>query len=225
MEPRAAAAAAQPHGQPAAVSAAAAPQGGHPPSEGGGASLRCEGKHPGALEIRAATHDDAEAITALYSGHVAHGTASFELSPPDIAEMRRRMGALLAEGYPWFCAIVEGSIVGYAYAGPYRPRPAYRYTVEDSVYLAPAVQRRGIGAALLARLIEACTRRGDRQMIAVIGDSANAPSIALHARAGFVEAGRLANVGYKFDRWLDIVLMQRALGEGAISAPAARPMR
>jgi len=112
MEPRAAAAAAQPHGQPAAVSAAAAPQGGHPPSEGGGASLRCEGKHPGGLEIRAATHDDAEAITALYSGHVAHGTASFELSPPDIAEMRRRMGALLAEGYPWFCAIVEGSIVG-----------------------------------------------------------------------------------------------------------------
>jgi phosphinothricin acetyltransferase len=113
--------------------------------------------------------------------------------------------------------------VGYAYAGPYRPRPAYRFTVEDSLYLAPQAQRRGIGTALLARLIETCTARGARQMVAVIGDAANAGSIAVHARAGFVEAGRLAQVGRKFDRWLDIVLMQRALGEGCDSAPEAAP--
>jgi phosphinothricin acetyltransferase len=175
-------------------------------------------------EIRAATLDDANAVAAIYAVHVALGTASFELSPPDAGEIRRRMSAGLADGYPWLCATLDGAVVGYAYAGPYRPRPAYRYTVEDSVYLAPLAQRRGIGAALLARLIDACTTRGDRQMIAVIGDSANAPSIALHERAGFVEAGRLRDVGHKFGRWLDIVLMQRALGEGATSAPAARAM-
>jgi phosphinothricin acetyltransferase len=175
------------------------------------------------FSIRSATADDADAVAAIYGEHVARGTASFELAPPDAGEMRRRMSALLADGYPWLCATVGDAVVGYAYAGPYRPRPAYRYTVEDSVYLASSAQRRGIGRALLDRLIEACTARGDRQMVAVIGDSANAPSIALHARAGFVESGRLRDVGYKFERWLDIVLMQRALGEGAASAPPRRP--
>jgi phosphinothricin acetyltransferase len=174
--------------------------------------------------IRAATLDDAPAIAQIYAGHVARGTASFELAPPDAKEMQRRMTTLLADGYPWLCALADGVLAGYAYAGPYRPRPAYRYTVEDSVYLAPSAQRRGIGSALLARLIDACTARGDRQMIAVIGDSANARSITLHERAGFAEVGRLRDVGHKFGRWLDIVLMQRALGDGAASAPAARAL-
>lgn len=177
---------------------------------------------PTGRAIRAATPGDARAIAAIYAQHVAHGTASFELAPPDAGEMHRRMTALLADGYPWLAAVLDGALVGYAYAGPYRARPAYRHTVEDSVYLAPGAQRRGIGRALLQRLIAACTARGDRQMVAVIGDAANTPSIALHARAGFVEAGRLADVGRKFERWLDIVLMQRSLGDGASSPPPPR---
>jgi phosphinothricin acetyltransferase len=172
--------------------------------------------------IRTATVDDVDAVTAIYAEHVTCGTASFELAPPDAGEMRRRMTSLLGDEYPWLVATLDGAVVGYAYAGPYRPRPAYRYTVEDSVYLAPSAQRRGIGRALLDRLMDACTARGDRQMIAVIGDAANMPSIALHAAAGFVESGRLTSVGRKFDRWLDIVLMQRMLGDGAASAPAPR---
>jgi L-amino acid N-acyltransferase YncA len=174
------------------------------------------------IAIRAATVDDAHAITPIYAEHVARGTASFELAPPSHDEMHRRMTTLLGDGYPWLVATLEGAVVGYAYAAPYRPRPAYRYTVEDSVYLAPSAQRRGIGRALLDRLMHVCTARGDRQMVAVIGDAANTPSIALHAAAGFVESGRLTNVGRKFDRWLDIVLMQRALGDGASSSPASR---
>ena len=173
-----------------------------------------------AFALRAATVEDAPAIAAIYAEHVAHGTASFELQPPDAAEMRTRMTTLLAGGFPWIVAESAGEVVGYAYAGPYRPRRAYRFTVEDSVYLKPAAQGRGIGRALLSELIAACVARGHRQMIAVIGDSANTASIVLHARAGFVEAGRLACVGRKFDRWLDIVIMQRALGDGAASAPA-----
>ena len=175
-----------------------------------------------AVALRAATPEDASPIAAIYAEHVLRGTASFELAPPGAEEMRARMKTLMDAGYPWIVACEAHAVVGYAYAGPYRPRPAYRYTVEDSVYLAPAAQRRGIGSALLAQLIALCTARGDRQMIAVIGDAANTPSIVLHARAGFVEAGRLADVGRKFDRWLDIVLMQRPLGQGARSAPPPR---
>jgi phosphinothricin acetyltransferase len=134
--------------------------------------------------------------------------------------MRRRMVTVIGDGYPWLVACDQGGVAGFAYAGPYRPRPAYRYTVEDSVYLAPRAQRRGIGSALLESLIERCRARGHRQMIAVIGDAGNAGSIALHARAGFTDAGRLTRVGWKFDRWLDVVLMQRALGEGDRAAPA-----
>jgi phosphinothricin acetyltransferase len=176
----------------------------------------------GDFALRGASADDAPAVAEIYREHVAHGTASFELQPPDTAEMRTRMTTLLADGFPWIVAENAGEVVGYAYAGPYRPRRAYRYTVEDSVYLKPGAQRRGIGRALLAELIGACAARGHRQMIAVIGDSANTASIVLHARAGFVEAGRLACVGRKFDRWLDIVIMQRSLGDGAASPPAQR---
>jgi phosphinothricin acetyltransferase len=171
--------------------------------------------------LRDATVDDAPAIAAIYAEHVLHGTASFELVPPAAPEMADRMAALLDEGYPWLVACAGRRILGYAYAGPYRPRPAYRHTVEDSVYLAPDAQRRGIGGALLAQLIDRCTARGHRQMVAVIGDADNAPSIALHARAGFAPAGCLARVGWKLGRWLDVVLMQRSLGDGHRTAPGA----
>ena len=172
--------------------------------------------------LRAATLDDAPALAAIYAQHVLHGTASFELTPPTPDEMRQRMDALLRGGYPFVAACRDGAVVGYAYAGPYRPRPAYRYTVEDSIYLAPHVQRQGIGSALLDRLVDLCAARGDRQMIAAIGDSANTGSIAVHARAGFVEIGRLDKVGRKFERWLDVVFMQRALGDGAATPPVDR---
>lgn len=173
----------------------------------------------GAVTLRPADPGDAGALAAIYGAHVASGTGSFELTPPDADEMGRRLAAVARGGHPWIVACAADRVVGYAYAAAYRPRPAYRYTVEDSVYLAPSAQRRGIGRALLDRLIAICTARGDRQMVAVIGDAANAASIALHARAGFVDAGRLRDVGHKFDRWLDVVLMQRSLGPGAGSAP------
>jgi phosphinothricin acetyltransferase len=169
--------------------------------------------------IRPATPADIPAVTRIYAHAVANGTASFELSPPDEAEMTRRQRALLEGGYPYLAAEIDGALVGYAYAGPYRPRPAYRFSVEDSVYVDPAAQRRGVGRALLRRLIEDAERTGFRQMIAVIGDSAQIGSIELHRALGFRMIGTVENVGYKFDRWLDTVLMQRALGGGATSNP------
>ena len=173
----------------------------------------------GTIAIRAATPADIAAIKAIYDHAVRHGTASFELEPPDEAEMARRRQTLVEAGYPYLVAEADGALVGYAYAGPYRPRPAYRWSVEDSVYVAPALHRRGIGAALLDRLIVAAEQRGFRQMIAVIGDSAQTPSIALHRAAGFRLIGAIEHVGFKFERWLDTVLMQRALGRGADAPP------
>lgn len=172
-----------------------------------------------AADIRPAVEADLPAITAIYEREVLHGTATFELTPPDVAEMTRRFRALADGGFPYLAAEVAGEVVGYAYAGPYRPRPAYRFTVENSVYLAPAVHRQGIGMKLLRRLIDECEARGHRQMIAVIGDSANTGSIGLHGRAGFEMIGTHPNVGFKFGRWLDTVMMQRALGEGAGTTP------
>jgi phosphinothricin acetyltransferase len=171
------------------------------------------------LAIRAATAADIPAITAIYDHAVRHGTASFELEPPDAADMARRQKALLDGGYPYLVAEATGEIAGYAYAGAYRPRPAYRWSVEDSVYVAPTMHRRGIGAALLGRLIAEAEQRGFRQMIAVIGDSAQAPSMELHRALGFRPSGAVKNVGFKFGRWLDTVLMQRALGAGATVPP------
>ena len=171
--------------------------------------------------IRAATPDDLPAITAIYAEAVLHGTATFELIPPDLAEMTRRYEALCGGGFPYIVAETDGAIDGYAYAGPYRPRPAYRFTVENSIYLAPSSHRRGIGFALLQVLLEACEMRGYRQMIAVIGDSANAGSIAVHRKAGFDMIGTHPDVGLKFGRWLDTVMMQRALGEGGGTVPNA----
>src|SRR6201992_728345 len=166
------------------------------------------------LEIRPAEIADLPSITEIYDHAVRFGTATFELAPPDLAEMTRRFQALRDGGYPYLVAAWDGHVVGYAYAGSYRPRPAYRFTVENSVYLQPAIHRRGIGLQLLLRLIAECEARGYRQMIAVIGDSANAGSIGVHTRCGFRMVGTHPNVGLKFGRWLDTVMMQRELGEG-----------
>ena len=170
--------------------------------------------------IRPAAEADLPAITAIYDHAVRTGTATFELIPPDLAEMTRRFGALREGGFPYLAAELDGAVVGYAYAGPYRPRPAYRFTVENSIYLAPASHRRGIGIQLLQRLIAECEARGYRQMIAVIGDSANAGSIGVHTRAGFQMIGTHPSVGLKFGRWLDTVMMQLALGEGDTTIPS-----
>jgi L-amino acid N-acyltransferase YncA len=173
------------------------------------------------LEIRPATAADLPSVTKIYEHAVRHGTATFELIPPDLAEMTRRFNALMDGGFPYLVALLDGEVAGYAYAGPYRPRPAYRFTVENSVYLEPAIHRRGIGLQLIQRLIAECGTRGFRQMIAVIGDSANAGSIGVHARCGFQMIGTHPSVGLKFGRWLDTVMMQLPLGEGAMTVPAA----
>ena len=171
------------------------------------------------VAIRPACEADLPAIAAIYDHAVRTGTATFELDPPSLEEMTRRFRVLAEGGYPYLVAIFKGAVVGYAYAGPYRPRPAYRFTVENSVYLDPTAYRRGIGTMLLRALIAACETRGFRQMIAVIGDSANAASIGVHRAAGFAMVGTFNDVGFKFGRWLDTVLMQRPLGEGAATLP------
>ena len=172
------------------------------------------------VAIRPARPTDIPAITRIYAHAVEHGTASFELTPPDEAEMARRMNDLLGKGFPYLVAEIGGVLAGYAYAAPYRTRPAYRHTVENSVYVAHDNHRRGVGRALLAALIEACGACGFRQMIAVIGDSSRqAASIALHQALGFRHVGVLEDVGFKHGRWLDSVLMQRSLGPGSTKAP------
>ena len=173
------------------------------------------------LEIRPAIAADLPNIAEIYAEAVRFGTATFELVPPDLAEMTRRFQALTDGGFPYLAALLAGRVAGYAYAGPYRPRPAYRFTVENSVYLAPAIHRRGVGRQLLERLITDCEARGFRQMVAVIGDSANAASIGVHAACGFRMIGTHPHVGLKFGRWLDTVMMQRELGEGADTVPAS----
>lgn len=167
--------------------------------------------------IRACEAGDLQQITAIYDRAVRTGSASFEIDPPGEIEMAERRQALLDGGYPYLVAELEGEVAGYAYAGPYRARPAYRSTVENSVYIAERYQRRGLGRGLLASVIEAAAESGFRQMIAVIGDSANLPSVRLHETAGFVHVGTLRAVGWKHGRWLDTVLMQRPLGEGSFA--------
>jgi L-amino acid N-acyltransferase YncA len=171
--------------------------------------------------IRPCIETDVSALTVIYADAVIHGTASFELEPPSEGEMRRRRAALLEGGYPYLVAERGGIVVGYAYAGAYRTRPAYRLTVEDSVYVAQSAQGQGIGRTLLSALIKAAEARDFRLMIAVIGDKASSASIRLHEKAGFRPAGVLEPVGYKHGRWLATVLMQRVLGAGAATPPGA----
>jgi len=170
--------------------------------------------------VRPAGPADIPAITRIYAQAVRFGTASFEIDPPDEAEMTRRQRALLDNGYPYLVAESDGTVLGYAYAGPYRTRPAYRFSVENSIYVSTDAHRRGVGRALLDRLIAEAETRGYRQMIAVIGDSAQAASIGLHRAAGFRMIGNIEAVGFKHGRWLDSVLMQRALGPGDSTMPA-----
>lgn len=172
--------------------------------------------------LRDALRDDLPRLQAIYSHHVETGTASFELEPPDRAEFTRRYEILKQAGMPYLVAECGGEILGYAYAGPYRPRPGYRFSVEDSVYVAPEGVGRGLGSLLLRRLIAECEAAGFRKMVAIIGDSANVGSIALHARHGFVVAGCLRSVGFKHGKWLDSVLMDRWLGEGDRTLPQER---
>jgi len=169
--------------------------------------------------IRPRTDDDMLAITEIYAHHVLNGASSWELTPPDVAEMTTRAHVLEAGGFPYFVADLDGEIAGYTYAGAYRPRPAYRYTVENSVYINDQLRRGGIGTALLQKLIDACTNLGYRQMIGIVGDSQNLQSIQFHEKMGFTHMGTVKNIGFKFDRWMDQVLLQRPLGEGADSAP------
>ena len=171
------------------------------------------------LSIRDATENDLAAIQAIYAHHVNHGLASFEEVPPDIAEITRRRDVARDQNLPYLVAEKDGAVNGFAYASLFRGRPAYRYTVEDSVYIAPDALGAGIGSALLSALIEQCTERGFRQMMAVIGDSDNQASIGLHAKYGFVQTGLMPSVGFKFGRWVDSVSMQRPLGPGDTTLP------
>lgn len=173
----------------------------------------------GNVTIRTAEPDDIAAITEIYADAVAHGTASFEIAPPDRAEMARRQQALLAKNYPYLVAELAGAVAGYGYVGPYRDRPAYNWCAEDSLYVAPKFHRKGIGRLLLARLITQSEALGLRQMIGVIGDSANTASVAVHAAAGFRLIGTFQSIGFKHGRWLDTVLMQRTLGSGDATPP------
>lgn len=173
--------------------------------------------------VRPSNEADLPAITAVYAWHVEHGTGTFELDAPDLAEMTRRRSDVLANGWPWLVAEREGALLGFAYANVFRPRRAYRYCVEDSVYVANDARSQGIGHALLSELIAQCESGGARQILAVIGDSANAASIKLHQRLGFAHAGLMRSAGFKLGAWRDVVLMQRALGTGDSDLPETAP--
>jgi len=175
--------------------------------------------------IRAAAADDAEALAAIYGHHVLHGFGTFEETPPPPDEMERRRSAIAAMGLPYLVAEDAGRVLGFAYAGPFRPRAAYRYTVEDSVYVAPDALGRGVGRAVLARVIADCEALGVRQVVAVIGDSGNAGSIGLHRALGFLDAGVGRSFGFKHGRWVDIVWMQKDLNGGDQTPPEGRGVR
>ena len=172
-----------------------------------------------AIAVRDAADADMEAVAAIYAHHVLHGLATFEEVPPSVEELTARRQAVVAAGLPWLVAEADGGIAGYAYATPYRPRAAYRYAIEDSVYVENGLGGRGVGSALLGALISRCEVGPWRQMLAVIGDSGNEGSIALHRRMGFAHVGTFVSVGFKHGRWVDTVLMQRPLGEGDGTLP------
>ena len=169
--------------------------------------------------IRPSTPADLSAVTAIYGWNVAHGTGTFELDAPDAAEMARRRDDVLSNGLPWLVAERDGRVLGYAYANHFRPRRAYRFCLEDSIYLADEAKGQGLGKLLLTELLARCEAAGARQMLAVIGDSANAGSIGVHRALGFEQIGLLSAAGWKFERCLDVVMMQKSLGLGQRCAP------
>jgi phosphinothricin acetyltransferase len=171
----------------------------------------------GALSIHPCAESDIPAIQAIYAHYVATNLATFELEPPSVEQMLARRADNQRGGYPYLVARLGGEVAGYAYGGAYRSRPAYRHTVEDSIYVAPGMRQGGVGSALLRELIRQCEVRGFRQMVAVVGNSANTGSLRVHEAQGFTRVGTLGCVGYKFGEWVDTVLMQRELGEGAAS--------
>jgi len=182
--------------------------------------MRARAKAAPAFVLRHSEDGDIAAIAAIYAHHVRFGLGSFEEEPPAPDEVRRRRAEVLARRLPYLVAAdAQGTLLGYAYASPYRTRSAYRFSIEDSIYVTPEAGRRGVGRALLADLIARCTALGLRQMVAVIGDSGNAASIGLHERLGFRRVGLLPAIGFKHGRWVDGVLMQRELGEGAATLP------
>jgi L-amino acid N-acyltransferase YncA len=189
-------------------------------SKDGEVAIRAPAVGAAPLTLRLARVADLPAITEIYRHHVLHGLGSFEEEPPDLAEMTKRHAEISGRLLPYLAAERAGTLVGYAYAAPYRPRSAYRYTVEDSIYVAPGAQRSGAGHHLLAELIARCTEAGYRQMVAVIGDSANAASIGLHLKHAFRPLGTIEACGYKHGRWVDSVIMQRTLGAGGSTPPA-----
>jgi L-amino acid N-acyltransferase YncA len=178
-----------------------------------------------AIRVRDAVTTDMTAVQAIYAYHVLHGSASFEETPPTADDMAGRRDAVLKAGLPYLVAEMQGRVVGYAYATSYRPRPAYRYTIEDSIYVEHGLDRRGIGRALLAELIRRCEQGPWRQMLAVVGNSESGGSLALHESFGFRVVGTLKSVGFKFGQWVDTVLMQRELGSGSASLPSAAGRR
>lgn len=169
--------------------------------------------------IRPSAEHDLAAVTRIYGHHVLHGTGTFELTPPSLEDMTARRADVLSKGLPWLVLEERGEVLGYAYGTWFKPRPAYRFSVEDSIYLAPEAAGRGLGRALLAELLAALERHGVRKVMAIIGDSGNTASIGVHAALGFERVGVVQSCGWKFGRWLDIVLMQRSIGEGD-STPA-----
>jgi L-amino acid N-acyltransferase YncA len=169
--------------------------------------------------IRDSRESDVPSVWEIYSHYVRHSWSTFEETPPSLGEISLRRAAMLSGGTPHLVAELDGKVVGYCYAGPYRLRPAYRFTVENSVYVAEHARGRGVGSALLSEVLERCSRGPWRQMIAIIGDSANVSSIALHRKFGFAPVGTLNSVGFKLGRWVDTVLMQRALGPGDSTPP------
>ncbi len=175
------------------------------------------------VTVRDATPEDMAAIQAIYAFYVERTAASFEETPPTVEEMRRRRDDVVGRGLPYLVAEEKGEVLGYCYSGPWRPRSAYRYTVEDSVYVAPFVVGRGVGRALLTTVIQRCEALGYRQMIAVIGDSANQGSIGLHRSLGFRQEGVLRGVGLKFGRWVDVVIMHRPLNAEGKLLPDGTP--
>ena len=175
------------------------------------------------ITIRPSTEDDLAAITRIYGHHVLNGTGTFETTPPSQHDMQARRSDVLSKNLPWLVAEENGQVLGFAYGNWFKPRPAYRFSVEDSIYLAPEAAGKGLGKVLLSQLLTTLEERGIRKVMAVIGDSANAGSIGVHRSLGFAQVGVVAACGWKFGRWLDIVLMEKALGDGASTPPTGDP--